>query len=68
MIEQDRYIRMTYFMGKDLGYVHDNLLEHKTVLSNNFGLEKYKEVLRCIEMLLGNVEEMRQDLRTQGLI
>lgn len=63
MIEQGRYYKLIYYMGKDLDYISDNMEQHKTVLRNIFGVEKFKEIENRVHWLVQNHKELEEDLR-----
>lgn len=69
MIEPpERYVRMVMYMDKDLDYLLENLRQYETVLRNNFGVENYKKCENKLNMLKSNVDELKRDLKTSGLL
>lgn len=68
MISQDRYVRMVYYMEQDVNWLLKNVVNYRPVLKQVFGVEIYNKIYHTLGLLHGNVQEMKQDLRVQGLI
>ena len=68
MIPTDRYIRMVLHMESDVSWLREKVLDLNVPLRHLFGDEAFKKTMQKIDLIWGNVQEMKQDLRIQGLI
>jgi hypothetical protein len=62
MIEESRYTRLVYHMGKDIQYLCENFEQFKTPLKNVFG-DKTKSIENRLHWIQTNQKELADDLR-----